>query len=620
MTEHRLGPDRQARLHRLRDQLTGSAFSADTEATVRRHVAAVQADIDRWQLKEGQLVIIDEASLAGTLTLDELIEAATGAGAKFLLVGDPAQLNAIDAGGMFATLVADRQRGAPELTSVHRFRAQWERAASVALRNGDPGSLDSYRDHGRIHEGTRDEALDALYTAWRSDIRAGRSSLMIASDTATVGELNRRARADRVVAGEVTPGGAALGDGGVVGVGDRIVTRHNERSLGSEGRWVRNGDCWTVAGVGLDGALTVRHTTGGQAVLLPPGYVAEHVELAYAVTAHRCQGRTVDTAHTFASVRSTRETLYVSATRGRSGNHIYVDTTSDPDPDTGHDDGSATASSRDVLEAVLGNSGADISAHETIRRTQDRTDSIATITAEYQTIASTAADQRYRSILARSGLTPSQVASVIGGNAYPALRTESADAEQRGLNLDRMLTTLVKSRTIITADDPAAVLHQRVSRAVQAFQMRSTSQDDPVAGLVTRASHQGDEDTARALAEREVSIERRADILAEGAIADRMAWVRQLGRPPSQPTDRQEWLRNVATVAAYRDRWSIHSPTKPFGDRPTQSMGADQARQLRQAIAAARRARSDYWKGQEPAALRLAAPTSPRQPQEGVDL
>ena len=58
--------------------------------------------------------------------------------------------------------------------------------------------------------------------------------------------------------------------------------------------------------------------------------------MAYATTTHRAQGRTVDTTHTLVSPTTTREALYVGATRGRDANHIYVDTHFDPDPATSH--------------------------------------------------------------------------------------------------------------------------------------------------------------------------------------------------------------------------------------------------------------------------------------------
>ena len=77
---------------------------------------------------------MDEASLVGTLALDELVAAARDARSKVVLIGDPVQLSAIDAGGMFAALVGDRGALAAELTDVRRFVNPWEKAASVEMR------------------------------------------------------------------------------------------------------------------------------------------------------------------------------------------------------------------------------------------------------------------------------------------------------------------------------------------------------------------------------------------------------------------------------------------------------------------------------------------------------
>jgi conjugative relaxase-like TrwC/TraI family protein len=89
----------------------------------------------------GQLVIVDEASLAGTLSLDRITGLATSAGAKVLLVGDYAQLHSVDAGGAFSMLVHNRS-DAPKLVDVHRFTHEWEKTASLGLRQGNPDSID----------------------------------------------------------------------------------------------------------------------------------------------------------------------------------------------------------------------------------------------------------------------------------------------------------------------------------------------------------------------------------------------------------------------------------------------------------------------------------------------
>src|ERR1019366_3465617 len=113
---------------------------------------------------------------------------------------DQGQLSAVEAGGMFAALVRDREGLAPELTDVRRFHHAWEKRSSVALRAGLSDAIDAYEAHGRIAEGDRDQMLDDLYVAWKEDTESGLTSLMIAGDLGTVNELNARARADRVAA------------------------------------------------------------------------------------------------------------------------------------------------------------------------------------------------------------------------------------------------------------------------------------------------------------------------------------------------------------------------------------------------------------------------------------
>ena len=170
-------------------------------AKLRARVAAMDQAIAERRLKAGQLVIVDEASLAGTFALDELVGAARQAGSKILLVGDGAQLGSVEAGGAFSLLVKDRGDLVAELTDVRRFTSEWEKAASIELRLGNKAAIDDYEAHGRITEGTREVLLDAIYAAWKNDVDAGKSSLMIAGDS------DHCHRAQR-------PGESRPGDGG----------------------------------------------------------------------------------------------------------------------------------------------------------------------------------------------------------------------------------------------------------------------------------------------------------------------------------------------------------------------------------------------------------------------
>ncbi|MGD9526229.1 MAG: MobF family relaxase [Dehalococcoidia bacterium] len=404
------GPAGQERAALLADPASGGSAPLDhkerrTRATAWRRL---NADADRWRLHPGQLLIVDEASLAGTLDLDLLVTQARSAGAGVLLVGDQHQLSAVQAGGAFG-LLARRTRTA-ELRGLWRFQHRWEAETTRLLRHGDPDALDTYTAHGRVHDGDHDTVLQAALTAWRADTDAGLESLLIAADTDTVRELNARIRLDNITTGRATATGVELRDGTTAGVGDRITTRRNDRAQRlPDGGHVRNGETFTVTAVHTDGSLDARPAraggsgqdhggnaamgAGSWSVRLPAEYVAEHVELGYAITAHRAQSTTVDTAHVITGPGMTREHLYVAMTRGRDANHAYVPLDHhDFEDEVHHTDSSAERGpgmGREVLEQILATTGAEQSATEQLaprhlsrqpvsaRRPQDRDRSLA---------------------------------------------------------------------------------------------------------------------------------------------------------------------------------------------------------------------------------------------------
>jgi hypothetical protein len=439
-------------------------------------------------------------------------------------------------------LVADRH-DAPELATAHRFSHPWERLASVALRVGDQTAIDAYIDHDRVRGGDTDDMITAAYTAWARDETAGRVSLLIADTNATVAELNARARADRIAWGLVAPHGHRLHDATRAGVGDRVVTRRNDRHLATgPASWVKNGDTWVVRRTHDDGAMSVVRAGGGKAITLPAHYVARHVELAYAATAHRTQGDTVDTAHAVVRPQMSREVLYVAMTRGRDANTAYVCTNANDDEYGAGEQWT----SRAVLETVLARTGSELSAHETMRAEQERAGSIAQLAAEYDTIARQAHRQR-----------------------WSALTGHTLDAD---------------ARWDTSAAWPALVAGDNAGASSGSLTM--------VAGLIPAATRITDPDLQQALTERAALIEQRAEALVSRAIATHEPWIARLGSPPTDPGEHLVWERAASTVAAYRDRHGVTDPTNPIGQAHgggQWTRRADRRRALA-AIAAARRA------------------------------
>jgi len=586
--EHRQQGQRFRELEQLREKvrlvgLTGRAPSPALAANIRQR----EETLTRWSLRTGQLVVVDEASLASTFALDELMSAALDARAKVVLVGDWAQLSSVDAGGMFRTLVRDRGDGAATLADVRRFRANWEKQASLGVRNGSSSALAIYATHGRIADGTRDDMLDALYAAWKTDTDRGLHSLMLASDTATVNELNARARARRVASGEVIEEGVNVAGGMTAGANDLVVTRENNRRLSTDTGWVKNGDVWTVSATHTNGSITVTRLNGHGTVVLPASYVAENVELTYASTAHRAQGRTVDTAHAFASPTTSREVLYVALTRGSISNHLYVDTRYDPDPSTGHDWLSEVPGALEVLAGVLRHEGADVSATDMIRQSQ--TQSIAALIAQYDTIVTMAEGDRWDEGLSQSGLSATDLAQTKASPAYAALLAQLRDAENRGLDISTELPMLVTGRPFDDAEDVASVLHYRIDRYLAGVGYPSPPASELVAGIFPRPSGITDPDILLALDDRADAIEQRARELGTIAIERSDAWVQDFGDVPETGQLYEQWTVEVAAGAAYFDRWLINEP----GTLPDDTMvNLEQETQRIRVLDAAQRARA----------------------------
>jgi len=381
-----LGPAGQHRLAAIADaeaRLVGVSMMTPRYRDLASAHRKLVGEALRWRLNPGQLLIIDEASLAGTLDLDHLVTQAQTAGAKVLLVGDHHQLSAVQASGAFGLLA--RRTQTAELTGLWRFQNRWEAQATRGLRHGDPTTLDAYDTHDRLHQGWREDVLDSAYTAWRTDLDNGLDTLLIAVDQATVTDLNTRARSEAITAGHVSPAGVNLVEGTTAGIGDRIITRSNHRGI-PVGRddHVHNGDTWTITALHPDGALTAQLLTradpkaekqselAGSApiVRLPADYVAEHVDLGYAITAQRVQSRTVDTTHVITGPGMTREHLYVTLTRGRTANHAYTPLDGAGDSaDEAHRQATRAGTaptSRELLEQILATSSAEPSATESL--------------------------------------------------------------------------------------------------------------------------------------------------------------------------------------------------------------------------------------------------------------
>jgi hypothetical protein len=537
----------------------------------------------QFQLRAGQLLIVDEASLAGTLVLDELRRQTVAAGAKLLLVGDHRQLSAISAGGAFGLLATET--GAVELTSLWRFRHAWEAQATRLLRVGDPTVIDTYQAHARVVEGPAEVMEHDVYTAWAAEINDGKSAVLIAADIDTVTNLNTRARADRITAATVEPDGVPLHDGTTAGVGDTVITRRNDRSVRtSSGAWIRNGDLWTVTNRTDDGSLTLTRNqpTGrddvvrASVVRVNADYVVNHVELGYATTAHRAQGITVDTSFALLRPGMSREVAYVALTRGREANHAFIATDL---PDPAHDGApEPDQTGRHVFEQIMATSSAELSATATLRKLHHDAESLATLGARHETLIQHAAKHRWQHLITHA--VPVDIAAtIVDSPAYGPLIAALRRAEHDGLPIDRALPVLAADSTLSADDrnpaelsreparDPAAVLRHRVSNW-HAHQIGNRLGAPLLAGLYTPAGASLGEDGTElrgAILELENRIKDRANGVARDVLDTRPAWLHLLGPEPRDPQAHARWETGIVAIAVYRDAYGITDPHRPTG-------------------------------------------------------
>ena len=279
---------------------------------------------DRDLLAARDVLVIDEAGMVGTRQLERVLSHAAEAGAKVVLVGDPRQLQSIEAGAAFRS-IHERQGGA-EIGEVRRQREDWQRDATRDLATGGTGdALEAYRSHGMLHDAqTREQARGDLIERWDRDRQTSpdKSRIILTYTNDEVQALNETAREKIREAG-------SLGDEVRVTVergersfasGDRVMFLQNERGLG-----VKNGTLGTVAQVSIQ-SMTVQTDDGRSVRFDLKDY--NRIDHGYAATIHKAQGMTADRAYVLATPGMDAHGSYVALSRHRDGMDLHY----------GHDD------------------------------------------------------------------------------------------------------------------------------------------------------------------------------------------------------------------------------------------------------------------------------------------
>ena len=546
---------------------------------------ALDLDADGGGFGSGSAVLIlDEAGMASTRETARVMAHAQTAGVKVIAIGDSGQLSSVQAGGWLGSLT--RRLGSYELREVMRQRDPRERQLLANVRRGEPTEYISEKERaGRLRIIADDPQSAgagerAAVAAWREHQAAcpWGQAVLIARDN------DRRERLNAMVRAELRRDGR-LGEsvhvaGHEFAVGDRVIARRNDRR-----RAVDNGTRGTVVAVDpTEKDILVRTDTGAQRTL-DATYVTEHLQHAYALTAHTIQGGTVEWAGVVGHPGDfTRNWSYTALSRAREAAELFlIDAPTERELDRAEiapDQPAELGDERTPLERL----DAAMRRRDDEDLALDHLDDIGTrpLSNRDVTDASPAAAtdvgrhsvDELRTELAelyeRIGHYPEHLAdrlrAVRGARAEAQCGVDAAAA--RVAELERPVGGLLRRRT----GDPAALAfeRERLKVAEQHAAMTAERERDLAAQLPDRATWQ---DERRALHERAAKLETQLSIGRRKHVHDALEHpapylLASLGEPPDQPRAQRSWRQAAQRIEGYRFDHAITDNQDALGPRP----------------------------------------------------
>jgi signal recognition particle GTPase len=285
--------------------------------------------INSAMLTNKDVLIVDEAGMVSAKQLTNVIKLCQQSGAKLVLVGDPAQLQSIEAGAAFRTLIERNPH--VRLDEVRRQNTDWQRLATRHLSQGNvEQALHAYDTHGCIQRAdNRSEAKVQLVAdvMQAQENAPQQTTLVLAYTRADVADLNALIKAEMVKRGHVSTTNTHIAvtvkeaEGEHMemqgfAVGDRICFCENNRDIG-----VTNGSFGTLQSID-DGQFRLTLDNGKRVTFSPQEYM--RFQLGYAATVHQSQGMTVDRTFVLATPHFDRHTTYVALSRHKQHATLYA--------------------------------------------------------------------------------------------------------------------------------------------------------------------------------------------------------------------------------------------------------------------------------------------------------
>jgi hypothetical protein len=338
---------------RQSDDLTDAGITAKNARAVESFLKSVENE--RIRLNRKSVVVVDELGLLGTRQLNDLLRAQKQHGFQIVGIGDPKQMQSVEAG----TVVDLLRRGLGEKavpvleTSVRQVEKE-ERETTLMFRNGETAAAVQRKvENGtlRVTPGGYDEAVQSIVVLWqeRREANANRQhySLSISAPTnhdahqVSIAIRAKRRELGEVGADQIKVPAISQGEANArtydlpLAQGDRVrlFERTNARFLDTNagGNIGRNGTVLEVARIEAEG-LVLRTKAGREGLVkwdsLSDGKTGR-VKLAYGdvLTTNTSQGATV-TEHIFAVPGGSRQVnafgAYTSGSRHREQSFIVT--------------------------------------------------------------------------------------------------------------------------------------------------------------------------------------------------------------------------------------------------------------------------------------------------------
>jgi conjugative relaxase-like TrwC/TraI family protein len=519
-------------------------------------VASLLADLDRAAaggesvLGSRAVLVVDEAGMVDSRAMARLVAHAQEADAKLVLIGDPAQLGEIEAGGLFASIASRTEPVV--LDEVIRHRHELEREGAKLIREGEGReALAIYQGAERVT--VSDDPLarrQAMVADWWRSYERGEDALMIAKRNAEVAELNALARERMKAVGRLRGEEIEVGEARFA-AGDQVITRINDQRQN-----IYNRERWRVEGVyptserlwlvGIDtrGRVCVDSDYLGRLRERDGGPAIEH---AYAATTYQAQGATVDTAFVMADPSMDRQEFYVATSRTREETYLYAT----PEIQFDRDEYAPRSPLREGLEHIAEASerdGSQVTAHDEALR------------QEFGELPPDELLRRLHELRAEAGAEER--------NQERHLRVE-AEVDRQGDHLEQYRSA---SHEVHPANEEHALERLTAARAER-----------------ERLPEVGHEARARMAVAEHVLAERERATATAARLSPPDYIKRELGERPSDPTKARAWDKAVRGIESYRVRNGVRDRDNALGSKPKHHAAQAEQRRARERLHRAQR-------------------------------